>query len=272
MTESTLAVAVAQFPGSNNIEENKKYILQLSQQAANSGAELVVFPEAAMCSFSSELADLQEVASKHSPAFIEFMQDLAKQHGFAIIVGVLSASESAEDERVVNQLLAISREGEIITRYTKVHLYDAFSFKESDKVQPGTIYPDHRELSVFKLKDFAIGLVNCYDLRFPELSRKLAVAGVDILSLSAAWLAGPYKESHWEILSRARAIENTCYVLACGQTAPKNTGQSMIIDPMGAILAGAGEEPGLIVQMLTKDRIHKVREVLPCLANRRYDV
>lgn len=272
MTHATLKVAVAQFPGTNKIEENKKYISELSQQAADRGVELLVFPEAAMCSFSSDLADLQAIATEHSPAFIEFMQALAQQHSFAIVVGVLSASEVTADERVVNQLLAIDLNGEIISRYTKVHLYDAFSFKESDKVQPGMIYPDNRELSLFKLNDFTIGLVNCYDLRFPELSRKLAVAGADILSLSAAWLAGPYKESHWEVLSRARAIENTCYVLACGQTGPKNIGQSMIIDPMGAILAGAGEEPGLIVQTLTKERVHKVREILPCLENRRYHV
>lgn len=272
MTESTLKVAVAQFPGSNQIEENKKYISELSQQAAGAGAELLVFPEAAMCSFSSALEELKEIATKHSPAFIEFIQGLAKQHGFAIVVGVLSSSETADDERVVNQLIAISQEGEIISRYTKVHLYDAFSFQESVKVQPGAIYPDNRELSLFNLKDFRIGLVNCYDLRFPELSRKLAVAGADVLSLSAAWLAGPYKEAHWETLSRARAIENTCYVLACGQTAPKNTGQSMIIDPMGAILAGAGEEPGLIVQTLSKNRVTAVRKILPCLENRRYEV
>ena len=272
MTDSRLTVAVAQVPGSNNIEENKKYIRDLSQQAADAEAELLVFPEAAMCSFSSELHELKQIAEQHSPAFIEFMQSLAKQHSLAIVVGVLNASESVDDERVVNQLIAISQSGEIITRYTKVHLYDAFSFKESDKVEPGAIYPDQSELSLFDLNGFTIGLVNCYDLRFPELSRKLAIAGADILSLSAAWLAGPYKEMHWETLSRARAIENTCYVLACGQTAPKNTGQSMIIDPMGAILAGAGEEPGLIVQTLSKKRIKKVREILPCLENRRYDV
>lgn len=272
MTEVSLRVAVAQFPGSNHIEQNKKYISDLSRQAADEKAELVVFPEAAMCAFSSELEELRAVATQHSPSFIEFMQNLAKEHGFAIVVGVLSPSELEEDQRVVNQLIAIAADGEIITRYTKVHLYDAFSFKESDKVQPGAIYANNRELSLFNLKGFNIGLVNCYDLRFPELSRKLAVAGADILSLSAAWLAGPYKETHWETLSRARAIENTCYVLACGQTAPKNTGQSMIIDPMGAILAGAGEEPGLIVRTLSKKRINDVRNSLPCLENRRYEV
>ncbi|MDO5667753.1 MAG: carbon-nitrogen hydrolase family protein [Alcaligenaceae bacterium] len=272
MTEASLKVAVAQFPGTNVIEENKAYISDLCRQAAAEKAELLVFPEAAMCAFSSELAQLRAVATQHSSAFIEYMQDLAKTHGFAIVVGVLSPSEVEEDQRVVNQLIAIAADGEIITRYTKVHLYDAFSFKESAKVQPGALYTDNRELSLFSLKGFNIGLVNCYDLRFPELSRKLAVAGADILSISAAWLAGPYKESHWETLSRARAIENTCYVLASGQTAPKNTGQSMIIDPMGAILAGAGEEPGLIVRTLSKKRLSDVRTILPCLENRRYDV
>lgn len=271
MNQSLLKVAVAQFPGSNDIAQNKKYIVDLCRQAAEEKAELLVFPEAAMCAFSSPLEELKEVATKHAASFIQFMQDLVKEHGFAIVVGVLSPSEVADDERVVNQLIAIGADGEIISRYTKVHLYDAFKFKESDKVQPGAIYPDHRELTLFDLKGFKIGLVNCYDLRFPELSRKLAVAGADILSISAAWLAGPYKEMHWETLSRARAIENTCYVLACGQTAPKNCGQSMIIDPMGAILSGAGEEPGLITRTLSKKRIDEVRQILPCLENRRYD-
>lgn len=272
MNQQQLRVAVAQFPGSNDIAQNKKYISDLSRQAAEAKADLVVFPEAAMCAFSSDLATLQAVAGEHSAAFITFMQELAKAHGFAIIVGVLSPSDREDDERVVNQLIAIGADGEVITRYTKIHLYDAFSFKESDKVQPASLYEDQRELSLFNLKGFNIGLVNCYDLRFPELSRKLAIGGADILSISAAWLAGPYKETHWETLARARAIENTCYVLACGQTAPKNTGQSMIIDPMGAILAGAAEEPGVIVQTLTRDRISAVRQTLPCLANRRYQV
>lgn len=272
MVDETLRVAVGQFPGSNDIEANKQYIRDLSQQAADERAELLVLPEAAMCSFSSELAELQRIAAEHSPAFIEFMQGLAQQHDMAIVVGVLSSSTREDDERVVNQLLVIDASGHIMTRYTKVHLYDAFSFKESNKVQPATLYDDQRELILFKFKVFNIGLVNCYDLRFPELSRKLAIAGADVLSISAAWLAGPYKEMHWETLSRARAIENTCYVLACGQTGPKNIGQSMIIDPMGAILSGAGEAPGLIVQTLTKKRLAKVREILPCLDNRRYDV
>lgn len=272
MSQEQLRVAVAQFPGSNDIVQNKQYILDLSRQAAEAKAELVVFPEAAMCAFSSDLETLQAVAGGHSAAFIEFMQQLAQDHGFAVIVGVLSPSEQVDDARVVNQLIAIGADGQLITRYTKIHLYDAFSFKESDKVQPATLYEDQRELSLFNLKGFSIGLVNCYDLRFPELSRKLAIAGADILSISAAWLAGPYKEMHWQTLSQARAIENTCYVLACGQTALKNTGQSMIIDPMGAILAGAAEEPGVIVQTLTRERIRAVRQTLPCLANRRYEV
>ncbi|MFV9474608.1 carbon-nitrogen hydrolase family protein [Advenella sp. RU8] len=266
---SRLKVAVAQFPAVNDIEANKKYIQDLTGQAVSQGAELLVFPEAAMCSFGSDLPTLREIAQQHSPGFIAFMQDLAHSYKMHIIVGVLSLSDDPAEARVTNQLLVINPEGEVIVRYTKLHVYDAFNFKESDKVKPGDIKADGSELGLFKVKDFTIGLVNCYDLRFPELSRALAVKGADVISVSAAWIAGPYKENHWEILLRARAIENTCYVLASGQTATRCTGNSMIIDPMGSVISGCADQPGLAVNVLEKGRIQQVRSILPCLENRR---
>lgn len=267
---SRLKVAVAQFPAVNDIAANKKYIHDLTLQAVAEGVELLVFPEAAMCSFGSDLPTLREIAQQHSPAFIEYMQGLARSHQMNIIVGVLSLSDDPAEERVTNRLLVMNAQGEVIVRYTKLHLYDAFNFKESDKVKPGDIKADGSELGLFKIKDFMIGLVNCYDLRFPELSRALAVKGADVISVSAAWIAGPYKENHWEILLRARAIENTSYVLASGQTAPRCAGNSMIIDPMGSIVAGCADQPGLAVKVLEKERIQQVRNILPCLENRRY--
>ncbi|MBV4397447.1 carbon-nitrogen hydrolase family protein [Advenella alkanexedens] len=267
---SRLKVAVAQFPAVNDIAANKKYIHDLTLQAVAEGVELLVFPEAAMCSFGSDLPTLREIAQQHSPAFIEYMQGLARSHQMNIIVGVLSLSDDPAEERVTNRLLVMNAQGEVIVRYTKLHVYDAFNFKESDKVKPGDIKADGSELGLFKIKDFMIGLVNCYDLRFPELSRALAVKGADVISVSAAWIAGPYKENHWEILLRARAIENTSYVLASGQTAPRCAGNSMIIDPMGSIVAGCADQPGLAVKVLEKERIQQVRNILPCLENRRY--
>lgn len=264
-----LRVGVGQFPASNEIAENKQFILKLIQQAAEQRVELLVLPEAAMCSFASELPVLREMAEQHTPGFMQFMCDLAKQHQLHIIVGVLSLGEQAKEQRVTNQLVLIDAQGEVQLRYSKIHVYDAFKFKESDKVKPAELYGDGREFGLYTLKGFTIGLINCYDLRFPELARALIERGANVLSVSANWIPGPYKELHWDILLRARAIENTSYVLASGQTAPKGVGQSMIIDPMGVSLAGCGEQVGICVHELRQERLQQVRELLPCLANRR---
>ena len=264
-----LRVGVAQFPASNDIQENKQYILQLVQKALAQGVELLVLPEASMCSFASELPVLRELAQQHSPGFIQFIADLAQQNSLNIIVGVLSIGDDANEQRVSNQLLFINADGKVQNAYSKIHVYDAFKFKESDKVKPAELYEDGREFVLIQLKGFTIGLINCYDLRFPELARELVNRGADVLSVSANWIPGPYKEMHWDVLLRARAIENTSYVLASGQTAPKGVGQSMILDPMGITLAGCGEQVGVCVHDLSQERIAQVRELLPCLANRR---
>ncbi|MDO5680603.1 MAG: carbon-nitrogen hydrolase family protein [Pelistega sp.] len=264
-----LRVGVAQFPASNDIQENKQFILQLVQKALAQGVELLVLPEASMCSFASELPVLRELAQQHSPGFIQFIGDLAQQNSLNIIVGVLSIGDDANEQRVSNQLLFINADGKVQNAYSKIHVYDAFKFKESDKVKPAELYEDGREFVLIQLKGFTIGLINCYDLRFPELARELVNRGADVLSVSANWIPGPYKEMHWDVLLRARAIENTSYVLASGQTAPKGVGQSMILDPMGITLAGCGEQVGVCVHDLSQERIAQVRELLPCLANRR---
>ena len=264
-----LRVGVAQFPASNEIQENKQFITELVQKASDQGVELLVLPEASMCSFASDLPVLREMAQQHSPGFIQFITELAQQYTLNIIVGVLSLGEDSSEQRVSNQLLFINSDGKVQHAYSKIHVYDAFKFKESDKVKPAELYDDGREFVLIKLKGFTIGLINCYDLRFPELARELVTRGADILSVSANWIPGPYKEMHWDVLLRARAIENTSYVLASGQTAPKGVGQSMILDPMGITLAGCGEQAGVCVYDLSHERIAQVRELLPCLANRR---
>lgn len=272
VNKSQLKVGVGQFAAVNEIEPNKAHIRELVAQAAAQQIELLVLPEASMCSFGSPLPELRETAGKNAPAFISFMQDLARENNMHIVVGVLSLADQAGDERVTNQLLVFDNKGNEVVRYTKMHVYDAFKFKESDKVRPGSFGDTNKELGIFDIRDFRIGLINCYDLRFPELARALIDQGVNVLSVSAAWLAGPLKENHWEILLRARAIENTSYLLASGQTAPRNCGLSMVVDPLGIVLATATSDPGLAVHTLSSARITEVRELLPCLQNRRYQV
>jgi len=116
------------------------------------------------------------------------------------------------------------------------------------------------------------GLLVCYELRFPELSRRLALAGADVLLLPAAWVAGALKEHHWTTLLRARAIENTMFVAAADQAGNVFVGRSMLVDPMGIAVAAGGEEPGLVVGDADIERIARVRETLPVLQHRREDV
>ncbi|WP_028883995.1 carbon-nitrogen hydrolase family protein [Taylorella asinigenitalis] len=270
---STLKVAVAQFPATNDIKLNLTKIRTLFEQASAQGAELIVLPEASMCSFASELDILKKLAREETPGFIHNMMEFAREFNLYVIVGVLMDSSpevaSKDDPRIENHLLAINSAGDVLVDYSKIHVYDAFSFKESDKVKPATLRDDGSHFGLFQIKDFKIGLINCYDLRFPELSRALIDLGANVLTVSANWIAGAFKETHWETLLRARAIENTSYVLASGQTRPKGVGLSMIIDPLGFIIGGCGEAEGVYVSEINSDRINKVRELVPCLANRR---
>src|SRR5262249_42133997 len=117
-----------------------------------------------------------------------------------------------------------------------------------------------------------LGLLVCYELRFPELARMLALDGADVILLPSAWIAGPLKESHWATLVAARAIENTVFVAAADQTGDMRVGCSRLVDPMGLVLAGGGETGGLILGDVDLDRIAQVRETLPSLRQRREEI
>ncbi len=141
----------------------------------------------------------------------------------------------AADGKVWNTQVAL-RDGRIIAQYRKLHLYDAFNMQESLNVRAGAEIPPLVEVAGLK-----VGMLTCYDLRFPELPRRLALDGADLLVAPSAWVRGPLKEMHWQVLSQARALENTCYVVAVGECGPRNIGASMAIDPLGVIIARAAE-------------------------------
>jgi predicted amidohydrolase len=173
--------------------------------------------------------------------------------------------EPTGTDRPFNTLVVVNPRGELVESYRKLHLYDAFSYRESDYVTGGTEVPP-----VVMIEGVAIGLVNCYDIRFPELSRDLVARGADVLSVSAAWVAGARKEEHWSTLLKARAIENTCWVLAASSSSPECIGNSLVLDPLGVERAGLGPiAAGVAVVRISLDRTAEVREILPALANRR---
>lgn len=165
--------------------------------------------------------------------------------------------------RAWNMLVALQA-GNIVARYAKLHLYDAFAIQESRRVDAGNeIAP------LLEVEGMKVGLMTCYDLRFPELALAQALQGAEILVLPAAWVRGPLKEHHWSTLLAARALDTTCYG-GGGGVREQNIGQSRIIDPFGVTIAAASEMPALIMAEVTPERVRQVRAQLPVLNNRRF--
>jgi predicted amidohydrolase len=255
-------VSVAQFPTGGSIADSRFQIRSAIERASAAETSLVVLPEESMIASLEAPADLGIVASQEWQPFVDFVCELATEFSVAIIVG---GYEPGPHGRPYNSLLAVNSSGEVLAVYRKIHLYDGFNYRESDEVEAGIEPP-----AVIDIDGFRIGLITCYDLRFPELARVLVDRGADVLSISAAWVRGPRKEDHWTTLVRARAIENTCWVLAAGSTAADCIGESMIVDPFGVVQAAAGaREVAIETVEISLERVAEVRRTHPALANRR---
>jgi predicted amidohydrolase len=190
----------------------------------------------------------------------------------ALVAGVF---EPAPDGRVYNTAVAYDAAGTQVAAYRKIHLFDALGEHESAVVAPGA------QPVVVDLCGVRVGIMTCYDVRFPELARALAVRGAELIVIPAAWAAGLFKEEHWVTLVRARAIENTVWVATADQVpdhsapptrAPTGVGRSMMADPMGTVRADLGPFPGLAVADLDSALTKQVRAALPCLEHRREDI
>jgi predicted amidohydrolase len=221
-------------------------------------ADLVVLPEAFARDFGDPGSDLAPHAEDLAGPFASRLAEVA---GDAVVVAGMF--ETAPDAaRPFNTLVATG--GGVAASYRKIHLYDSFGHRESDQLTAGPVAP-----VVVEAGGFRIGLMTCYDLRFPELGRALAAAGAEVLVVPAAWVAGPRKVDHWTTLLRARAIENTVYVVGVGQPGPRYTGHSMVVAPDGEVLVEAGAEDAVLHAVLERDRLAAVRRTNPSLANRR---
>jgi predicted amidohydrolase len=258
-----MKVALAQLTSTADKPSNRRRLSDLVRQAAEHGAELVVFPEETMYA-PPDGGPLDGTAEPLDGPFVELAQELARTHRLALVAGM---HEKTGDPlgRPYNTIIVVDRRGVLIGSYRKLHVFDALGYQESAHVLPG----DRPPLTV-ELDGIRIGILNCYDLRFPELARALVDGGAELLVMSAAWFGGSLKEDHWETLLRARAIENTCWVAASDQSGAQYVGRSMLIDPMGVVRCSLGEEPhGVLVGDVTPARTAHVRGILPVLANRR---
>jgi predicted amidohydrolase len=259
-------VAVAQFAPTDDRDANLATIRELATTAAARGATLVVFPEYSAYFEPTLSPGFAAAAEPLDGPFVAGLSAIAKVLGIHVVAGM---NRAAAATRFANTLVAVASSGAVVATYDKLHLYDAFGDTESAWVVPGEVAAPE----TFAWEGFTVGLQTCYDLRFPEVTRRLVDAGADLVLVPAEWVRGPLKEHHWRTLVTARAIENTIYVAAADHAPPIGVGNSMIVDPMGVEIATIGEESGVIaVAELTLARVAAVRERNPALSLRRFGV
>jgi len=263
MSSSTLVVAVCQFSPTSSRSRNRERVAEQTADAAARGARLVVFPEYSSYFVNPMDASLAENSESLDGEFVQMLQQTASAHDVTIVAGLV---ESA-GERVRNALVAVDSTG-LRAVYRKQHLYDAFGQTESDWIEAGELGAPE----TLQIDGLRVGMMTCYDLRFPEVARTLVDAGADAIVVPAEWVRGPLKEHHWTTLLAARAIENTVYVVAADHPDPIGVGHSQIIDPQGVVIAGVGTGEGIAVAEATQDAVAAVREKNPVLRLRRYRV
>ena len=263
-----MRVAVCQLNAREDRTHNLTVARDLLSRAADAGATLAVLPE--YVDYLGPGAGMPKPEPVDGE-FAEFFAAAARELGIWVHAGSFHEA-GPDDDHTFNTSLIFNPAGDLVETYRKIHLYDVeipgrVSYHESRSVAPGdrTVIAD--------IDGVPTGLSICYDLRFPELYRRLAIDGAKVLVVPAAFMMHTGRD-HWEVLLRARAIENQCYVVAAGQIGdhePHRTcfGRSMVIDPWGTVMAQAPDTVGIVTADLDIARLDEIRTTLPSLANRR---
>lgn len=267
-------VAIGQFGSTGTPEENQKVMEELFLQAVEEDKklDLVVFPEYAYYSPLDRNESLQVAIDLSKPhPFIDRMRELARQYKVNVIPG--SFVEKAEGGKVCNAVITINREGEIIGKYRKIHLFDAANYQESSYVEPG-------DKPCLVDTDFGrIGVMVCYDLRFPELARSMCIQGADIIVCPAEFPSGqplPTRVDDWDVLVRSTALTNLTYVVAANQFGKVHNdtpfGRSCVVDPRGIVISAAQGRNCVVFGRIDLDYQNQTKENLAVWKNRRPDV
>ncbi|MCV7260399.1 carbon-nitrogen hydrolase family protein [Mycobacterium shimoidei] len=258
-----MRIAVAQILSGTEPSDNLEVVRDYTRRAADSGAALVVFPEATMCRFGVPLAPIAEPLDG---PWADGVRRIAHEAGLVVIAGMFTPADAG---RVKNTLLAVGPG--LDAHYDKIHLYDAFGFTESRTVAPG------QEPVVITVDGIGVGLTTCYDIRFPQLYTALARSGAALIVVAASWGSGTGKLEQWTLLARARALDATSYIAAAGQAdpgrslgksgAPTGVGGSLVVSPFGEVVVAAGAQPQLLVADLDLDRVRAARDTIAVLRN-----
>ncbi len=261
-------VTVVQFDPYTDKDANLAMLREHVRAAAEYGARVVVAPEYSMFATTRLDERVVEAAEPITGPWVSGLRGLAAEFGVHLVAGAVEAPGGAEPGRIYNTLVAAGPDAEFVAVYRKVHLYDAFGFRESELVLAGEL----TDPATFTVDGVTFGLQTCFDLRFPEGCRRVAAAGAHVLLLPAQWIPGPAKVDQWTTLLRARAIENTVYVAAADHATPRGSGSSMIVDPMGTVVAELGEASGIATARIDLDHLERVRATNPSLALRRFSI
>jgi predicted amidohydrolase len=266
-----LPVALVQLDATDDVATNIRCATDLVSEAAAGGARLVALPEYLQYRGDDEgfRASARPIPGEHSAAFAT----VARAHGIWVLVGSL-AETSGDPARPHNTSVLIGPDGAITATYRKVHLFDVAVDAGPVDTESARVAPGDR-LVTADVDGVTVGLSICYDVRFPELYRALSLAGAQVLTVPANFTERTGRD-HWEVLLRARAIENGAYVLAPSQVfGPPGQpafGRSMVIDPWGTVVAQAPDAVGIIHATIDTERVVAVRRQIPVLANRRPEV
>lgn len=264
--------AAIQMASSPNISSNLIEAERLIAEAANAGAKLVALPENFALMGQTELDKINQKEPDGSGPIQDFLAKTAKKYAVWIIAGTLPIADTQDENKVLAACLIYNELGERVARYDKIHLFDVHVpgteevYRESDTIAKG-----HTPL-VIDSPFGKLGIAICYDLRFPELFRTMQEQGMEVLILPSAFTEKT-GAAHWELLLRARAVENLCYVIAPNQggfhvNGRQTYGHSMIIDPWGTVLDCKKTNAGFVSAEIDLPRLHKTRESFPVLQHR----
>ena len=273
ITLEGMKVAAVQLTSTGNITENQEIALAKIREAAGNGARLIVLPEATSQNFRS--GRLDEQAQSLEGPFATAIQALAEELEVTVVAGMFCPADTVErDGKTINRVsnTALIAGPGVLGGYDKIHTYDAFDYRESDTVLAG------ESLVAFDVDDLVVGAATCYDIRFPEQFKELASQGAQLIVVPTSWADGPGKLEQWRLLTAARALDSTSYIVAAGQSrpggdaeagnpsGPTGIGQSTIVDPNGVRVAEAGYEDDILYAEIDPNEVAKTRRTLPVVA------
>lgn len=262
-----MRVAGVQLVASEEVTENLDRVRSGIGRAAELGARLVVFPEATMAPFTRRL---DTAAEPLDGPFAEGVRAAAREHGVVAVVGMFTPADEVEVDgrelRRVHNTLLLTGAGVDEVSYRKIHLFDAFTTKESDTVAPG------EEVVTAEVDGWTVGLATCFDVRFPSQFTELGRRGSELVVLPASWGDGPGKAEQWDLLTRARAHDSQAWLLAVGQAwtpqsteGPYGIGRSALADPTGAVRSRLDAGPGILLADIDRATVAETRKRVPIL-------